>query len=156
VPKLDLALPPEELDRYLRSQRTVRVATVRPGGDPHVVPLWFVWHDRTLYLNSTLGNPTVENMLRTGRAAAVVDDGDAYDVLRGVVLTGRVERAEEDPRLPEVERDWSEKYMGGRELPYRGWRDRVWLRLAPERISSWDFRRIPEARARRAAREPSA
>jgi nitroimidazol reductase NimA-like FMN-containing flavoprotein (pyridoxamine 5'-phosphate oxidase superfamily) len=155
VSKLDLALSPEELDRYLRSQRTARVATVRPGGDPHVVPLWFVWQNGTLYLNSTLGNPTVESMLRTGRAAAVVDDGDAYDVLRGVVLTGRVERADEDPRLPEVERDWSEKYMGGGELPYRRWRDRVWLRLAPERISSWDFRRIPEARARR-SREPSA
>jgi hypothetical protein len=155
VSRLDLALPPEDLDGFLRSQRTARVATVRPGGDPHVVPLWFVWHGGALFLNSTLGNPTVENMLRTGRAAAVVDDGESYDVLRGVALTGRVERAEDDPRLPDVERAWSDKYLGGGELPYRRWRDRVWLRLAPERTSSWDFRRIPEARARRAAREAS-
>jgi nitroimidazol reductase NimA-like FMN-containing flavoprotein (pyridoxamine 5'-phosphate oxidase superfamily) len=148
---LDLTLPPEELERFLLTHRTIRVATVRPDGDPHVVPLWFVWHDGTLFLNSTLGNPTVENMLRTGRAAAVVDDGESYDVLRGVVLTGRVERAEDDPRLPDVERTWSDKYLEGGELPYRRWRDRVWVRLAPERTSSWDFRRIPEARARRAA-----
>lgn len=153
--RLDLSLAPEEVDRYLHTRRTARVATVRSEGDPHVVPLWFVWHDGTLFLNSTLGNPTVENMLRTGRAAAVVDDGEAYDELRGVVLSGGVERAEDDPRLPAVERSWSEKYLGGGELPYGRWRNRVWLRLSPERVKSWDFRRIPQARARRAAREAS-
>jgi Pyridoxamine 5'-phosphate oxidase len=147
--ELDLSLTTDELEPYLRSQRTARVATTGERGHPHVVPLWFVWHDRTLFLNSTLGNPTVDNALRTGRAAAVVDDGDEYDVLRGVTLGGRVERAEGDPRLPQVEREWSVKYLGGRELPYGRWRNRLWLRLVPERVASWDFRKIPEAKARR-------
>jgi nitroimidazol reductase NimA-like FMN-containing flavoprotein (pyridoxamine 5'-phosphate oxidase superfamily) len=149
--RLDLSLTREELEGFLASQRTVRVATVGPEGTPHVVPLWFVWVQGTMYLNSTLGNPTVENMLRTGRASAVVDDGTAYDELRGVVLTGMVERADDDPRLPEADRLWSEKYMGGSPTPYRRWKDRVWLRLRPEQTASWDFRKIPEARARRDA-----
>ncbi len=149
--KLDISLSREELHAYLREQRTVRVATVGRDGTPHVVPLWFVWHDDRLFLNSTLGNPTVENMLHTRRASAVADDGETYDVLRGVVLTGTAERAEGDPKLADVEAVWSQKYMGGAELPYRRWRNRVWLRLVPERVASWDFRKIPEARARRDA-----
>jgi PPOX class probable F420-dependent enzyme len=149
--RLDLSLTPEELEAYLRERRTVRVATVGPDGTPHVVPLWFVWLDGVMFLNSTLGNPTVQNLLRTSRAAGVVDDGESYDSLRGAVLTGVAERAEDDPRLPEVERSWSEKYLGGGELPYRRWRNRVWLRVVPERIVSWDFRKIPAARARRDA-----
>jgi nitroimidazol reductase NimA-like FMN-containing flavoprotein (pyridoxamine 5'-phosphate oxidase superfamily) len=149
--RLDLSLTPEELEAYLRERRTVRVATVGPDGTPHVVPLWFVWLDGAMFLNSTLGNPTVENLLRTSRAAGVVDDGESYDSLRGAVLTGVAERAEDDPRLAEVERSWSEKYLGGGELHYRRWRNRVWLRVVPERIASWDFRKIPEARARRDA-----
>lgn len=148
--KLDLSLTDRELDVYLREGRTMRVATVDPDGMPHVVPLWFVWHDGIVFLNSTRGNPTVENMLRHERAAGVVDDGETYDALRGVVVTGRVEVAEGDPRLAAVERAWSEKYLGGKEPPYRRWRNRVWLRLVPERTASWDFRKIPEARARRA------
>jgi Pyridoxamine 5'-phosphate oxidase len=148
---LDLSLSEEERDVFLLSQRTARVATSGENGYPHVVPLWFIWHEGTLFLNSTLGNPTVDNMLRSGRAAAVIDDGDEYEVLRGVTLSGRVEQAEEDPRLPRVERAWSEKYLGGDEVPYGRWRDRVWLRLVPERIASWDFRKIPEAKARRDA-----
>jgi hypothetical protein len=150
--KLDLSLSDEEVDAFLVAQRTARVATTNENGYPHVVPLWFVWHERTLFLNSTLGNPTVENALRTGRAAAVVDDGDAYEVLRGVTIAGRVERAAQDPRLPPVEEAWSRKYLGGGELPYGRWRGRLWLRLVPERVASWDFRKIPEAKAGRAGR----
>jgi hypothetical protein len=90
-------------------------------------------------------------MLRSGRAAAVIDDGEEYEVLRGATITGRVEEAEDDPRLPRVEREWSEKYLGGEPVPYRRWRNRVWLRLVPERIASWDFRKIPEAKARHEA-----
>lgn len=147
--KLDLSLTDEEREAFLASQRTARVATVDEQGMPHVVPLWFVWHDGVLFLNSTLGNMTVENCLRNAMAAATVDDGETYDVLRGVTIVGRVEPAEEDPRIEAVERLWSEKYLGGNPPPYRRWRNRVWLRLVPDRIASWDFRKIPEARARR-------
>ncbi|MGH2546358.1 MAG: pyridoxamine 5'-phosphate oxidase family protein [Actinomycetota bacterium] len=149
--KLDLSMTDQEREAYLSEERTIRVATVGADGVPHVVPLWFVWHEGIVFLNSTRGNPTVENMLRYGRAAGVVDDGETYDSLRGVVVTGRVEVAEDDRRLPVAERAWSEKYLGGNEPPYRRWRGRVWLRLVPERIASWDFRKIPEARARREA-----
>ena len=148
---LDLSLSEEEMDVFLRSKRTARVATSGQNGYPHVVPLWFIWHEGALFLNSTLGNPTVDNMLRSGRASAVIDDGDEYEVLRGVTLSGRVEHAEDDPRLPRVEQEWSEKYLGGGEVPYGRWHNRVWLRLVSERVASWDFRKIPEAKARRDA-----
>jgi nitroimidazol reductase NimA-like FMN-containing flavoprotein (pyridoxamine 5'-phosphate oxidase superfamily) len=149
VAKLDLSLTDEELEGYLAQQRTCRVATVGPGGAPHVVPLWFVWHRHTLYLNSTLGNPTVENLLRSGRASAVVDDGETYDELRGAVVSGVAERADDDPLLDEVERLWSDKYLGGNPPPYRRWKGRLWLRLRPDHVASWDFRKIPVAKAKR-------
>lgn len=148
MPKLDLSLTPEELDDYLTSQRTVRLATADQEATPHVVPLWFVWHDGAMFMNSTLGNVTVRNLERNPVATAAVDDGDSYDELRGVLLTGPVERTDDDPRLREVGRRWSVKYLGGNPLPYPRWKGRVWLRMRPERTVSWDFRKIPEAKAR--------
>lgn len=145
---LDVSMTAEEIDAFLAEQRTVRLATADEDGVPHVVPLWFVWRDGRMYLNSTLGNVTVENVLRTERATGVVDDGEAYDELRGVTLIGTVDRlGAEGP--PEVERAWSEKYLGGGDLPYRRWRNRSWFVLRPDRTASWDFAKIPEARARR-------
>lgn len=148
VARLDLSLTPEELGRYLAERRTVRLATASPEGAPHVVPLWFVWHDGAVFMNTTLGNRTVRNLESNPVAAALVDDGEAYDELRGVVLRGRIERADSDPRLEAVEGAWSRKYLGGGELPYERWHGRIWLRLDPGSASSWDFRKIPDARRR--------
>ena len=144
----DLSLTPQELEAYLAEQRTVRLATVDDRGHPQVVPLWYVWLDGTMFLNSTLGNFTVDNLQRRPRVSAVVDDGDSYDELRGAILRGEVERADEDPRIDRVAELWSIKYLGGNPVPYGRWRNRVWMRLAPDGVASWDFRKIPAARAR--------
>jgi nitroimidazol reductase NimA-like FMN-containing flavoprotein (pyridoxamine 5'-phosphate oxidase superfamily) len=146
--RLDLSLSREELDDYLRSEATIRLATVNRDGTPHIVPLWFVWLDGAVFMNSTLGNRTVRNLERDRRATGCVDDGRTYDDLRGAVLHGPVEPAGDDPRLPEVERLWSAKYLAGNPVPFRTWKGRVWLRMDPDRVASWDFRKIPEARAR--------
>lgn len=153
---LDLSFTGAELDAFLRSQRTIRVATVDGTGEPQVVPLWFLWFDGEVFLNSTRGNVTVANALApTARVAAVVDDGETYEDLRGVLVRGTVREAGDDPRLSEVDAGWSEKYLGGNPTPYARWRDRVWLRLTPDHVSSWDFRKIPTAKARARVAEGS-
>jgi nitroimidazol reductase NimA-like FMN-containing flavoprotein (pyridoxamine 5'-phosphate oxidase superfamily) len=147
VPKYDLSLTPDELDAYLRAQRTIRLATVGPGGVPHVIPLWFVWVDRLVFMNSTLGNVTVRNLQSNPVATGVVDDGELYDQLRGVIVHGPVGWRDEE-RMGSVAEAWSTKYLGGNPVPFDRWKKREWFHLVPQRITSWDFRRIPEARAR--------
>ena len=153
--RLDLSLTDEELAEFLRGAWTVRVATVGPDGWPHVVPLWFVWHEGTLFVNTTRGNRTVRNAETAPRAAATIDDGERYDELRGVVLGGELADATGDPRLPDVVATFSAKYFAGNEPHFMRWRNRLFLRMEPEAISSWDFRKIPEALARRERERPS-
>jgi nitroimidazol reductase NimA-like FMN-containing flavoprotein (pyridoxamine 5'-phosphate oxidase superfamily) len=150
--KLDISLTQDALEDFLATERTVRIATAAEDGTPHVIPLWFVWLDGVMYLNSTFGNVTVDNIIRSGKASAVVDDGDTYDTLRGVVVTGTVELIPVDaPNLDDLERAWGEKLLSGNDPPYRRWKKRTWMRLQPERIASWNFRKIPEAIAKRDA-----
>ena len=151
MPMLDISLTTEEIDSFLLEARTVRLATAGSNG-PHVVPLWFVWLWGSLHMNSTLGNLTIVNLTDDPRAAGVVDDGEGYDSLRGVVLHGSVTIGEEAvpaSRMEAVKSAWSSKYLGGASVPFDLWRGRVWLRLDPSGLSSWDFRKIPAARARR-------
>src|SRR6266498_857824 len=106
--KLDLSMTREELGPYLLTQRTIRLAT--SGSEwPQVVPLWFVWVDGTVFMNSTLGNVTIENLRRDPRATGSVDDGESYGELRGVHIQGGVEWADDDPRLHKVKEAWSRK-----------------------------------------------
>jgi hypothetical protein len=150
--RLDLSLSPEELEGYLSSQRTIRLSTVNDDGTPHIVPLWFVWLDGTVFMNSTLGNLTLRNLQRDPRATGCVDDGETYEDLRGVVLHGPVDVGAADSRLGEVEGRWSSKYLSGNPVPFGMWKGRVWLRMVPVRETSWDFRKIPQARERAATK----
>ena len=135
-----------ERDEFLREERTCRVATVGTEG-PHVAPLWFVWHDGALWLTSLNRSQRWTDLERDPRIAVVVDAGHDYAELRGVELRGRVEvvgevprTGEPEPRLEPVERAFAEKYIGGTEFGYDG--RHAWLVLRPEKIVSWDFRKI--------------
>jgi Pyridoxamine 5'-phosphate oxidase len=135
-----------ERDEFLGAERTCRVATVGTAG-PHVAPLWFVWHDGALWLTSLNRSQRWTDLERDPRIAVVVDAGHDYMELRGVELRGRVEvvgevprTGEPEPRLDPVERAFAEKYIGGTEFGYDG--RHAWLVLRPEKIVSWDFRKI--------------
>jgi len=117
-----------------------------------VLPLWFVWRQGTLFVNTTRGNRTVRNLEADPRAAVTIDDGEQYDELRGAVLRGEMRELDaSNEDLGEVTAAFGEKYFGGNEPHFASWRNRFFLRMEPERISSWDFRKIPEALAKRQA-----
>jgi hypothetical protein len=142
-----IAMTDAERDEFLGAERTCRVATVGTEG-PHVAPLWFVWHDGALWLTSLNRSQRWTDLERDPRIAVVVDAGHDYVELRGVELRGRVEIVGEVPRtgdpeplLEPVERAFGEKYLGGAEFGYDG--RHAWLALHPEKIVSWDFRKLP-------------
>ena len=141
-----IAMTPEELDAYLTEQRTCRVATVNADGAPHVSPLWFVWDGTSLWLNSIVRSQRWVDLERDPRVSVVVDDGIEFGELRGVELIGRVEQVGEVPRtgepVPELEvpeQLKADKYAGG-QVVHDG--RHALLRLTPEKIISWDFRKM--------------
>jgi nitroimidazol reductase NimA-like FMN-containing flavoprotein (pyridoxamine 5'-phosphate oxidase superfamily) len=145
-----IAMTPDEVDAFLAEQRTCRVATVGAGG-PHATPLWYAWLDGTLWLTSLSRSQRWKDLMVDPRIAVVVDAGDAYDELRGVELRGRVEVVGEVPRTGEPvaeleapEQAFADRYSSGTII-----RDgrHAWLRLVPEKITSWDFRKTGHDRS---------
>lgn len=140
-----IAMTPDERDAFLTQERTCRLASVGGDGQPHVSALWFVWHDGALWLNSVVKSQRWVNLVRDPRVSVLIDAGVGYDELRGVELMGSVAPIGEAPRvgepcgdLAEPERLFGEKYTGG-PFGYDG--RHAWLRLVPEKIVSWDFRK---------------
>ena len=141
-----IAMTPDEVDAFLDEQHTCRVATNGTNG-PHATPLWYVWLDGAIWLTSLSRSQRWTDLQNDPRIAVVVDAGEAYTELRGVELRGRVEVVGEVPRtgepVPELdgpEQAMADRYTGGTIV-----RDgrHAWLRLVPEKITSWDFRKIP-------------
>jgi hypothetical protein len=137
-------MSPADRDAFLAGQRTCRVATASELG-PHLTPLWYVWDGTALWLTSLVRSQRWTDLARDPRAAVLVDAGEDYAELRGVELRGRVEMVGEAPRtgqpdhrLDEPERLFARKYLAGDVMQHDG--RHGWLRLQPDKITSWDFR----------------
>lgn len=94
-------MTPGELDEFLTTQRTCRVATVSKDGAPHVSALWFAWDGTSLWLYSVVRSKRWTELRRDPRIAVVIDSGEDYGELRGVELSGTVEFVGEVP-APEI------------------------------------------------------
>jgi hypothetical protein len=137
-----LRLTPEELDDLLESGRTLHMATVSADGTPHLMPLWYVWFDRAVWINSLRRSRRTTDLAAGSPVALCVDTGESYGELRGAILYGTPIEATGDPRLPEARKAFAFKNWGIDDLP-EGIKSHVWLKVVPDRITSWDFRKIP-------------
>lgn len=143
-----IAMTDGERDTFLRAQPVCRVATVGPGGHPHVSALWFVWDGASLWLNSLIRSQRWTDLDRDPRLSVIVDDGGTdFLRLRGVELQGSAHIVGETPRkgdpldeLRDPERLFADKYMGGGAFRYDG--RHGWLRLSAEKVVSWDFAKL--------------
>ncbi|WP_416983726.1 pyridoxamine 5'-phosphate oxidase family protein [Streptomyces sp. T028] len=144
-----IMMSPGELDAFLTTQRTCRVATVSADGAPHVSALWFLWDGSALWLYSVMRSKRWTQLNRDPRVAIVVDTGEEYESLRGVELSGTVEFVGEAPRTGElcaeldaVETLFARKNFGLDAMPHDG--RHAWVRLRPEKVVSWDFRKLAD------------
>ncbi|MFD9225767.1 pyridoxamine 5'-phosphate oxidase family protein [Streptomyces sp. NPDC060064] len=142
-----IMMTPGELDEFLAEQRTCRVATVSADGRPHVGALWFAWDGTSLWLYSITRSRRWAELRHNPQLAVVVDDGEEYSELRGVELSGTAVFVGEAPRTgepcPELdvpERLFARKNFDMDEMPHDG--RHAWLRLTPDAIASWDFRKL--------------
>ena len=143
-----IAMTDEELDEFLRTERTCRVATVGLDG-PHATALWFGWDGTYLWLYSIVKSQRWTDLMRDPRVGIVIDSGVEYLELRGVEITGTVEVVGETPRTGEpcddlaaIEPVFARKYMGGETVYHDG--RHGWLRVKPAKIASWDFRKLAD------------
>ncbi len=142
-----IAMTAAEVDEFLTAERTCRVATAGRDGRPHVVPLWFVWDGQSLWLSSLVRSQRWTDLMGDPRVAVVVDAGLEYTELCGVELSGAVVAVGDVPRtatpdavVAEPERLFADKYSGGVPVPPDG--RHAWLRLTPDKLVSWDFRKL--------------
>ena len=151
-----IAMSAGELASFLTEQRTCRFATAGPDG-PHVAPVWFVWDGQALWVYSLTRSQRWANLARDPRVAVVIDDGHHYHELRGVEIEGRAAVVGpvprygdvDEPELAEPERLMAAKYFGqaspadpggGPQMTHDG--RHAWLRIAPGKLVSWDFRKL--------------
>jgi PPOX class probable F420-dependent enzyme len=141
-------MTPEEVDVFLREQRTMSVATVGADGRPHVVAMWYGFIDRAPAFWTYGKSQKIVNLRRDPRITCLIEDGEAYGELRGVELVADAALIEDPERILAFGVQLTERYQGIKvneaAMPalQKSAAKRVVVRLDVKRTVSWDHRKL--------------
>jgi general stress protein 26 len=129
-------IPWSVVDLRMRSARAIWLATARPDGRAHAVPVWFVWRDPTVYTISRFDLQKAVNLRHQSWAVVHLGDGDD-----AVILEGPAALVSDRTEMDTVDGAWSDKYVD----PGTGTRDtvrtpdvEVW-RVDPSHVMTWAY-----------------
>lgn len=140
-----------EIRDYLETSRTVILCSSGPDGVPHPMPMWYgLDEDGSVIMTTFAKSQKVRNLERDPRVSLLVEDGEVYEQLRGVVLYGKVELDRDTERVLDVLARVTARQGAAEGADPSAMRDalrgqarkRVAMRVRPDRIVSWDHRKL--------------
>ena len=90
--RAQIRMTDDEVSAFLRQSRTATVATIGPGGFPHLAAMWYgLSGDAELVLETKAKSQKVVNLRRVPTISCSVEAGESYDQLRGIAIEGSAE-----------------------------------------------------------------
>jgi len=124
----------------LERARVVRVATADPHGVPHVVPVCPVVDHEKLYFGTGMEGRKVTNLRANPRITLVTDDYvEAWDALRGVMVTGTATLHARGPRFQRARKLLYEKFPQYPTDAALDVGDSLIVEVTPTHVFAWGF-----------------
>ncbi len=152
-----------EVTDFLRNQRTLILSTTKKSGSPVAHALWFFYLDGAVYFNIQAKSFKYKNIQRDNRVCCLIESGERYLDLKGVMIQGRCTPVTDPAEQERVEAARQEKNarisdgMTGMPAWFHGNRqqrldrgDRVLLKVPLEQVTTWDFSKVRDYYAARA------
>ncbi len=146
-----ITLSADEQRELLESERMVLLATLGPRGWPHSVPLWYVPRDGEVWIYTYRKSQKVVNLERDPRATLVVETGEKYQELRGVMIEAEAVIHSDFETVLQLAKDVAVREGDVNPALLEGEhaavlesqaRKRVAIRFTPKRVVSWDHRKL--------------
>jgi PPOX class probable F420-dependent enzyme len=143
-------MSPEEVNDFLRSERTTTMCTMHPDGSIHAVAMWYAFLDGQLAIETQRKSQKIQNLRRDPRLTFLVEAGDKYENLRGVELVGRARIVDDPTPAWEFGVSLWERYVAPysdeqRPLVEAMMHNRVVVVIDVTRAVSWDHRKLAQA-----------
>lgn len=142
---------------YLSRQKTIRVGTVNSDGTIYLSPLWYVIHDKRIFIPIDAASQHGANFASGRPLSALVDSGDEYATVHGVRIHGTMAPVTTPGLLATIDELLFEKYFytghpyAESYFQFGVAAGRKVFELLPQKMIGWDMRevalpQVPEAR----------
>lgn len=125
-----------KVDLPLSAARVIWLASTRPDGRPHAMPVWFVWDGESIVFTTGRVSQKARNL--DHQPAVVLHLGDGDDV---IALDGSAVEVTEATELSQLNEAYGGKYVD----PHSGMRATILnegdavFRVQADRIVAWEY-----------------
>ncbi len=128
------------VQKRLEAARNYWIATTRPNGRPHVMPVWGLWWDDAFYFSTDPASQKGRNLVNNPEVVVHLESGDD-----AVILEGAAERVTDANTLDEFADRYDAKYQF---RPDTGNPDFAFFRVRPRRAFAWHEPDFPNSATR--------
>lgn len=121
-------------EAFLKGAHFAKLATLNKDGSPQLTPIWYMYVDGRLIVNTTTDRVKFRNIMRDNRVSLLIDDGYPH-----VAVAGRARVASERDPMKDIE-TLAIRYTGekagkkaAREVYWK--QKRVSLEILPEKVA---------------------
>ncbi|MDH5265813.1 MAG: pyridoxamine 5'-phosphate oxidase family protein [Betaproteobacteria bacterium] len=141
----------DEVRDFLRTNKTIIINSIGPGGYPHPMPMWFaVDDDGTVRMTTFRKSQKVRNIERDPKVSLLVESGEEYSQLRGVVLYGQARVVDDLAVVTQTllaiagigNSDDPAARKGAEAAVAKTAAKRIAILIRPEKIVSWDHSKL--------------
>jgi nitroimidazol reductase NimA-like FMN-containing flavoprotein (pyridoxamine 5'-phosphate oxidase superfamily) len=150
----DITMTKDEMAAFLDGSHILQVSSIDNDGYPHIAPMWYFVDDGNIVFRSFTKSQKIVNLERNNKLGVLVEAGDAYSELRGVMIRGTARFVTDPAYILKVYGELAARYAMLGEAPQRltpEELDAAFGRFAtkntavvvePEKIASWDHRKL--------------
>jgi len=129
-------------DKFLKSQKILRLATIDDDKTPHIVPLWYLYSTKKIYVGTNTKTRKAKNVKRNRRVGFCVDVGVNAPNIYGVMGQGNASLIVEKSKVKRIAKRILLRYFS--DIENRSAKELLddtdcIIEIVPEKLSVWNY-----------------
>ena len=89
-------------DEFLKKQKILRLATLDNKGNPHIIPVWYLFNSKKLYIGTNSKTKKAKNIKNNSKVSFCVDTGINSPDIFGVMGQGNAKLIREKNEVSKI------------------------------------------------------
>jgi len=129
-------------DKFLKSQKVLRLATVGNRNTPHIVPVWYLYNSKKFYIGTNTRTQKAKNVKKNKRVSFCVDVGINAPNIYGVMGQGNAKLILENSEVKRIAKKILLRYFSS--IKNKSAKELLEdtdciIEIIPEKFSVWNY-----------------
>ncbi len=128
-------------DEFLKTQKVLRLATIGSNKTPHIVPVWYMYSSKKIYIGTNTRTQKAKNVKKNNKVAFCVDMG-INSPIYGVMGQGNANIILEDNKVKQITKKILARYfksMQNKSAIELLDDTNCIIEISPEKLSTWSY-----------------